>query len=149
MVPSWYEFNCILRVRLSLCLLALNIQAHDQVAPRQLSRSNLPRAHPQPDQMQGHAARLCLRRRNYSAQARERERAVAERLCILSVETCSGPSACFWPFWEGGGGCARSCTAFTMEIIRPNVIKSSLDVGRPGGHRLQKSHCSCCMFSCL
>lgn len=45
-VPSWYVFNCILRVRLSLCLLALNIRAYDRVVPWQLSLSNLLRACP-------------------------------------------------------------------------------------------------------
>lgn len=58
--------------------------------------------------MQGDVAQLCLQWRNSSAQAKERERAVAVCLYVLAVETCSGPSASFWQFCGGGGGCARS-----------------------------------------
>lgn len=35
-----------------------------------------------------------------------------------------------------------------MEVIGPNVIKSSSNLGRPGGYSLQNSHCSWCSSVC-
>lgn len=49
----------------------------------------------QPEQMPDSVAQLCLQRRNYTAQAKEKSSSVCF-LPILSVETCSGPSTYFW-----------------------------------------------------